>query len=51
VREFVIGGPEGGSREYSCTPDDVLEVVERAVRGRRRVSEDPHTIRRWLGGR
>ena len=48
VREFAFGGPEGGSREYSCTPEDVLEVVERAVRGRRRVSEDLSTVRRWL---
>ena len=48
VREFALGGAEGGHREYTCAVGDVLAVVERAVRGRRRVSEDVATVRRWL---
>ena len=48
VREFTLGGEEGGRREYTCAVGDVLAVVERAVRGRRRVSEDLPTVRRWL---
>ena len=52
VREFAIGaGDEGGPTEYSCSPDAVLAVIERATRERRRVSEDVQTIRRWLEGR
>jgi hypothetical protein len=48
VREFAIGGDAGGSSDYTCACDDVLATVERAVRERRRVSEDLATVRRWL---
>ena len=48
VREFALGGDDGGRREYTCAVDDVLALVERAVRRRRRVSEDLPTVRRWL---
>jgi hypothetical protein len=48
VREFAVGGPDGGLSEYTCTTHEVLATVERALRERRRVSEDLYAIRRWL---
>jgi hypothetical protein len=51
VREFAIGGDEGGRRDYTCACDEVLATIERAVRNRRRVSEDLSTVRRWLNVR
>ena len=35
--------------EYDVTADEIVQRVERAVRAFRRVSEDPRSLRRWLG--
>ena len=50
VREFRFGAEdEDGPREYSERADVVLGRLERAHHERRRLSEDMHSIRRWLG--
>ena len=37
------------SREYDLRAEDLLAQLERAVERRRRVSEELHHVRRWLG--
>lgn len=61
---LLIGRPDGAGRvrvrewtsndwqsavEYDVTADEIVQRVERAVRAFRRVSEDPRSLRRWLG--
>jgi hypothetical protein len=36
-------------REYDLRTEDLLAQLERAVERRRRVSEELHHVRRWLG--
>ncbi|HET6680742.1 MAG TPA: hypothetical protein VFG84_06040 [Gemmatimonadaceae bacterium] len=61
---LMIGRPDGAGRVrvrewtsndwqsavvYDVTADEIMNRVERAVRAFRRVSEDPRSLRRWLG--
>jgi hypothetical protein len=49
VREWNAAGTADTSTERDCSIDEVMALVTRAAREHRRVSEDPFTIRRWLG--
>jgi hypothetical protein len=48
VREWSAAGTSG---EREMAVDEILALVTRAAGERRRVSEDLHAIRRWLGAR
>jgi hypothetical protein len=48
VREWSAAGSFG---EREMAVDEIIAIVTRAIDERRRVSEDVHAIRRWLGAR
>jgi hypothetical protein len=50
VREFRFAeGETAGPLEYTSSAADLLATFERAHRDRRRLSEEMHRIRNWLG--
>ena len=50
VREWTGAGWGGAPREREYAVGELLAAVDGAVRARRRLSEDPARVRRWLAG-
>ena len=50
VREWTGAGWGGPPREREYAVAELLAVVAGAARARRRLSEDPRRVRRWLAG-